>query len=236
MSELVSWFAILAGGLIVTVKLSVFTTIFTIVWSALLAICAISPWRAVRATAAFYTDLFRSIPLLALLTLVFFGFGRLLSGFRISPFWLAVACLTINESAYLGEIYRGTLLSIPQSQWEAASSLGLGWPSIVRLVIVPQVLLPAVPSTLNLSIGTIKGSSLASLVAVNEVTLVATILVSQTFEPMKVYLVLSVLYLALVLPISLLARWLERRVGTSVVTTEEIYAPVAPRSAPLPGV
>jgi polar amino acid transport system permease protein len=236
MSELMSWLAILAGGLIVTVKLSVFTTILTIVWSALLAICAISPWRPVRATAALYTDLFRSIPLLALLTFVFFGLGRLLSGFGISAFWVAVASLTINESAYLGEIYRGTLLSIPQPQWEAGSSLGLGWPSIVRLVIVPQVLMPAVPSTLNLSIGTIKNSSLASLVAVNEVTLAATILVSQTFEPMKVYLVLSVLYLALILPISLLARWLERRVGASVAITEEVYAPAAPRPAPLPRV
>jgi polar amino acid transport system permease protein len=235
MSELISWLAILAGGLIVTVKLSAFTTVFTIAWSALLAVSAISPWRPLRVLAGLYVDLFRSIPLLALLIFVFFGLGRLLAGSGISAFWLAVASLTINESAYLGEIYRGTLLSIPQSQWEAAASLGLSWLSIVRLVVLPQAFPPAVPSTLNLLIGIIKNSSLASLVAVGEVTLAATILVSQTFEPMQVYLVLSLLYLMLILPISLLARWLERRVGTSVGIAEDGYAPAEPRLAPLPG-
>jgi ABC-type amino acid transport system permease subunit len=168
------------------------------------------------------------------LIFVFFGLGRLLSGFGISAFWLAVASLTINESAYLGEIYRGTLLSIPQTQWEAASSLGLGWVSILRLVILPQALPPAVPSTLNIVIGIIKNSSLASLVAVGEVTLAATILVSQTFEPMRVYLLLSVLYLALIVPLGLLARWLERRIGASAGVAEELYVPAEPRLAPMP--
>jgi polar amino acid transport system permease protein len=235
MSVLVSWLAILAGGLIVTIKLSAFTVLFAVVCSALLAICAISPWRPLRALAAVYCDLFRSIPLLALLIFVFFGLGRILSGLGISPFWLAVASLVINESAYLGEIYRGTLLSIPQTQWEAASSLGLGWVSILRLVVLPQAFPPAVPSTLNLLIGIIKNSSLASLVAVGEVTQTATILVSETFEPMQVYLVLSFLYLALILPISLLARWLERRVGAGVGLAEEVYTPAEPRLTPLSG-
>jgi len=235
MSQLASWLAILAGGLIVTIKLSAFTTLFTIVWSTLLAICAISPWRPVRVLAVFYNDLLRSIPLLALLIFFYYGLGRLVAGLGISSFWLAVAALTINESAYLAEVYRGTLLAIPQIQWEAAASLGLGWASTVRLVILPQVLPSGVPSTVNMLIGVIKNSSLASLIAVNEVTLTATILVSQTFEPMQVYLVLAVLYLLLILPISLLARWLERRFGASAGMVEEIAAPAGPRLAAQPG-
>lgn len=235
MSELVSWLAILAGGLIVTVKLSVFTTMFTIAFSTLVSICAISPLRWLRVPAGFYADLLRSIPLLALLIFFYFGLGRLTAGLGVSAFWLAVAALTINESAYLAEIYRGTLLSIPQSQWEAAASLGLGWVATVRLIVLPQALPSAVPSTLNMLIGIIKNSSLASLIAVNEVTLAATILVSQTFEPMRVYLVLSLLYLMLIVPFSLLARWLERRVGAGVGIAEDLHAPAEPRLAPLPG-
>jgi His/Glu/Gln/Arg/opine family amino acid ABC transporter permease subunit len=218
MSELVSWIAILAGGLIVTIELVVCTSVLTILLSAVLAICGISPWRPVRGLASLYTDVLRSIPLLALLIFFYYGLGRLAVAFGVSAFWLVVAGLTLNESAYLGEIYRGGLLAIPQSQWEAAASLGLGWPTTVRRVVLPQALPPAVPGTLNLLIAIIKDSSLASLVAVGEVTLVATILVSETFEPMQVYLVLALLYLALIAPISLLARWLEARVGRGLGT------------------
>ena len=235
MTEVISWLAILAGGLIVTIKLSAFTILFTVAFSTVLSICAISPWRPLRVLTGLYTDLFRSIPLLALLIFFYYGLGRFANELGISAFWLAVAGLTINESAYLGEIYRGTLLAIPQTQWEAAASLGLGWVSIVRLVILPQVLPSGIPSTLNMLIGIIKNSSLASLIAVSEVTLAATILVSQTFEPMQVYIVLAVLYLILILPISLLARLIERRVGTGLDNAEDAHAPAEPRLTPQPG-
>jgi His/Glu/Gln/Arg/opine family amino acid ABC transporter permease subunit len=234
MGELVSWLAILVGGLIVTAKLTLFATSFTIAFSVLLAVCNISPWRFCRVLAGLYTDLLRSIPLLALLIFFYYGLGRVAAMFGISAFWLAVAGLTMSESAYLGEIYRGGLLAIAEGQWEAAASLGLGWASTVRLVVLPQALPPAVPSTLNMLIAIIKDSSLASLIAVNEVTLAATILVSQTFEPMQVYLVLALLYLALIVPMSLLARWLEARVGPGAGVLEDVRAAVGSPAAALP--
>jgi His/Glu/Gln/Arg/opine family amino acid ABC transporter permease subunit len=234
MSELVSWFAILAGGLVVTLELVIFTALFTIALSAVLAICSISPWRLVQGLASLYTDLMRSIPLLALLIFLYYGLGRIAVALGVSAFWLVVAGLTMSESAYLAEIYRGGLLSIPESQWEAAASIGLGWPSTVRLVVLPQALPAAVPSTLNMLITIIKDSSLASLVAVGEVTLVATILVSQTFKPMQVYLVLALLYLMLIVPISLLARWVEARVGSGLSGTDDSHVPVEPHPTLLP--
>ncbi len=235
MSELISWLAILAGGLVVTIELVTFTTLFTVALSVVLAICSVSPWRPVRLLVSLYADLFRSIPLLALLFFLYYGLGRVAVQFGVSGFWLVVAGLTLSESAYLGEIYRGGLLAIPHTQWEAAASLGLGWPSTIRYVVLPQALPPAVPSTLNMLISIIKNSSLASLVAVGEVTLVATILVSQTFEPMQVYLVLALLYLVLIAPISLVSRWLEGRVGTADLSSaEQILAPVEPFAAAVP--
>src|SRR5215469_13921973 len=234
MSELVSWFATLAGGLVITLELVIFTTLFTILLSAALAICSISPWRSVRLLAGLYADLMRSIPLLALLIFLYYGLGRIAVGLGVSAFWLVVAGLTMSESAYLGEIYRGGLVAIPETQWEAAASIGLRWPSIVRRVVLPQALPPAIPSTLNMLIGIIKDSSLASLVAVGEVTLVATILVSQTFEPMQVYLVLALLYLVLIVPISLLARWVEARVGSGLSAGADGHAPIEPRLTLLP--
>jgi His/Glu/Gln/Arg/opine family amino acid ABC transporter permease subunit len=237
MSEVISWVAILSGGLVVTIELSAFTALFTIAFSALLAICRVSPWRWARMLASLYADLFRSIPLLALLIFLYYGLGRVAVQFGISGFWLVVAGLALSESAYLGEVYRGGLLAIPQSQWEAAASLGLGWPSILRRVVLPQAVPSAIPSTLNMLISIIKNSSLASLVAVSEVTLVATILVSETFEPMQVYLVLAMLYLAIIIPVSLVSRWLESRVGHANLSLAE-YArvPAGPQATVLPEV
>jgi len=235
MSEIVSWLAILSAGLVVTIELSLITTAFTVVLSAALALCRVSPWRPVRVFATLYADLFRSIPLLALLIFFYYGLGRVAVKFGISGFWLVVAGLTLSESAYLGEVYRGGLLAIPQTQWEAAISLGLGWPSTIWRVVLPQAVPSAIPSTVNMLISIIKNSSLASLVAVNEVTLVATIVVSNTFEPMQVYLVLALLYLAMIVPISLLSRWLETRVGHANLSLDEYhYIPAEPAAAPLP--
>jgi His/Glu/Gln/Arg/opine family amino acid ABC transporter permease subunit len=230
-----SWLAILAGGLVVTVELVAVSMVLTIVVSVGLAIGSVSPWRPVRLLVAMYSDLLRSIPLLALLIFLYYGLGRLAVEFGISGFWLVVAGLTLSESAYLGEIYRGGLLAIPAGQWEAAASLGLTWPAMIRYVVLPQAVPPAVPSTLNMLIGVIKNSSLASLVAVNEVTLVATILVSDTFQPMQVYLVLALLYLLLIFPISLLSQWLERRLGKRERDAREPpLVPGEPLAAALP--
>jgi His/Glu/Gln/Arg/opine family amino acid ABC transporter permease subunit len=231
---LISWLALLAGGLVVTLELTLVAGLLTIALSALLAIASISPWRLVRFAAALYSDLFRSIPLLALIIFFYYGLGHVTAELGIADFWLMAAALTLIESAYLGEVYRGGLLAIPPGQWEAAASLGLGWAATVRLVVLPQALPPAVPSTLNMLIAVIKDSSLASLIAVGEVTLVATTLVSETFEPMQVYLVLALLYLALIVPIALLARWLERRLGSPLGAAEDpphaIEHPLSPLS------
>jgi His/Glu/Gln/Arg/opine family amino acid ABC transporter permease subunit len=234
MGVVIAWLAILAGGLVVTVELTFFAAIFTIAWSMLLAIGNISPRRPVRLLASLYCDLFRSIPLLALIIFMYYGLGGLTAGLGISDFWLMVAALTLSESAYLAEIYRGGLLAIPQGQWEAAASLGLGWWATLRLVVLPQALPPAVPSTLNMVIAAIKDSSLASLIAVGEVTLVATTLVSETFEPMQVYLVLAVLYLALIVPIALLSHRLEMRLGAGLGVVEDIQHAIDPRLTALP--
>ncbi|HYM51054.1 MAG TPA: amino acid ABC transporter permease [Candidatus Limnocylindrales bacterium] len=214
MTDLPGWLAILAGGLVVTIGLTAATGVLAVIWSGLLATASISPWRWLRGTARLYADIFRSIPLLALLIFVYFGLGPYASKLGVSSFWLAVLALTLSESSYMAEVYRGALQSIPGSQWEAALSLGLSWPATVRLVVLPQALLPAIPSTVNALIATLKDSSLASLIAVNEVTQTATILVSDTFLPLQVYTVLGALYFVLIAPLSYVSKRLEAMLGS----------------------
>lgn len=210
MDQLIPWLALLAAGLIVTAELTVISAVLTVALSTLLAVAAISPWRAVRVPVRLYIDAFRSIPQLALLLFLYFGLGHLATKIGVGSFGLAVLGLVMSESAYLSEVYRGGLLAIPTSQWEAATSLGLPWHRIMRLVILPQAVPASVPGTVNMVIQLIKGSSLASLITVQEVTLAATLLVSQTFEPMSVYVLLGCMYLALIIPLTLLAGWVSR--------------------------
>lgn len=213
MSTLINWLGILGAGFVVTIELSALTLVFSVVLAGLVALMSISPWRPIRAMASTYVDVFRSIPILALAISVYYGLGATLNELGITPFGTALAVLTVIESAYLAELYRGSLEAIRRPQWDAASSLGLGWLATVRHVILPQALPPAVPITLNMAIAIVKDSSLVSLIAVSEVTLVANQLIAETFKPVQVYLLVALLYVVLVLPLSQVARRIERLVA-----------------------
>jgi His/Glu/Gln/Arg/opine family amino acid ABC transporter permease subunit len=224
-NTLAAWLEILRVGFVVTIQLSAMTLIFSVVISALLALMSISPWRLVRAGASVYVDVFRSIPILALAISVYYGLGATLHSLGITPFGAAVFVLTAIESAYLAELYRGSLESVRRAQWDAASSLGLGWVQTVRQVILPQALPPAIPITLNMAIAIVKDSSLVSLIAVSEVTLVANQLIAETFQPVQIYLLVALLYVLLILPMSQISRRVEklvaRKLGLQPRTEEE---------------
>lgn len=217
MSDLGGWLAILIGGMVVTIKLAAATSVLSIALAGLLALMSISPFRVLRVFAGLYVDVFRSIPILALAISVYYGLGASLHQLGITPFGTGVIVLTAIEGAYLAELYRGSLQAIRLAQWDAASSLGMGWASTVRHVILPQALPPAIPITLNMIIAIIKDSSLVSLIAVNEITLVANQLIAETFKPIQIYALVALLYVALILPLAQVSRWIEavvtRRLG-----------------------
>ena len=222
---LISWLWILGAGFVVTVELSALTLVFAVVIAGVVALMSISPWWPVRGLAGVYVDVFRSIPILALAISVYYGLGATLNELGITPFGTAVAVLTAIESAYLAELYRSSLESIRRSQWDAGSSLGLGWLATIRHVILPQALPPAIPITLNMAIAIVKDSSLVSLIAVSEVTLVANQLIAETFQPVQIYLLVALLYVVLILPLSQVARRVEmvvaRRLGLQPRTDQD---------------
>jgi His/Glu/Gln/Arg/opine family amino acid ABC transporter permease subunit len=200
-----SWAWVLWHALGVTIKLCLVTFGASLVLSALLAAAGISPWRALRIPTRLIVDLLRSIPILALLIFVYYGLGKYTASWQIDPFWMAAFALTLGESAFLSEIFRAGIEAIPRSQWEAARSLGFSWLATLRLVIAPQTLLPSMPAIVNMGIFTLKDSSLASIIAVPEITQAANNLVSQTFKPFQVFILLSLFYLAVILPFTFIA-------------------------------
>lgn len=208
-----SWLSVLWPGVIVTVKLLGTCVVIDIVVALLLALARTSTVRWVRALATVYVDVMRSMPVLALLVLAYFGVGSFWVKVGVSSFWIAALVISLNEAAYLSEVYRSAILSVSPRQWDAGASLGLSRGATLRRIVLPQAILPAIPPTINDVLYLLKATSLASLIAVGEMTASAFGLVSQTFEPMQVYLLLSGLYLALAVPISYIGKAIEYGIG-----------------------
>jgi His/Glu/Gln/Arg/opine family amino acid ABC transporter permease subunit len=210
---IVSWLHTLWPGLKLTIFITLWVIGLSILWSLFLSILSITPVRILRFTVKAYTELLRSIPLLALLFFAYYGMGGVAVRYHLSTLWLGIGSLVLSESAYLAEIYRATLQSVTSSQWEAGRSLGLTWSQVIRRVVLPQFALPAIPSTLNMMIAILKDTSLLSIITISELTLNATQLVSVTFRPLQIYLLIAGIYLAMVLPIAYLAGALEVRLS-----------------------
>ncbi len=156
-----------------------------------------------------YVQLFQGTPLLMQLFLAYFGIA--LFGINTSPWVAASLALTLYTSAFLTEIWRGCVASIPKGQWEAAQSLALNFGEQLRYVVLPQATRIAIPPTVGFLVQVIKGTALASVIGFVELTKAGTMITNATFKPFLVYSCVALLYFALCFPISLYAKTLERR-------------------------
>lgn len=204
------WLALMGRGLLGTLQLSLISSLLTILLGAVLAVLAVSQSIVVRGLARAWIEFFRSIPVLALMILLYFGFGPLAASLGLNAFTLAVVALTLSMASYQAEVFRGAIQGVPSTQWSAARSIGMSHGQSLRLIIIPQVLAPLIPAVVNIVIGVIKLSSLASLITVSELSLAGVQSVSISFYPMHVYVLLGLFYAALILPLIYFSRWLER--------------------------
>ncbi|WP_048440068.1 amino acid ABC transporter permease [Caenimonas sp. SL110] len=156
-----------------------------------------------------YVQLFQGTPLLMQLFLAYFGIALL--GINTSPWVAAAIALTLYTSAFLTEIWRGCVASIPKGQWEAAQSLALNFGEQLRFVVLPQATRIAIPPTVGFLVQVIKGTALASVIGFVELTKAGSMISNATFKPFLVYSCVALLYFALCYPISFYAKTLERR-------------------------
>jgi polar amino acid transport system permease protein len=158
-----------------------------------------------------YVQLFQGTPLLMQLFLSYFGIA--LFGINTSAWVAAAVALTLYTSAFLTEIWRGCVDSIPKGQWEASESLALNFNEQLRYVVLPQAVKIAVPPTVGFLVQVIKGTALASVIGFVELTKAGTMITNATFKPFLVYSCLALMYFALCFPVSLMARRLERKLN-----------------------
>lgn len=156
-----------------------------------------------------YVELFQGTPLLMQLFLIFFCLP--LVGIDISPWAAAILSLTLFSSAFLHEIWRGCIESLPKGQWEASRTLGLSYLQTMRYVIVPQAARQSIAPTVGFSVQIVKGTALASIIGFVELTKAGTMLNNATFQPFKVFAMVALLYFAICYPLSAFARHLEKK-------------------------
>ena len=198
----------LLEGLWITILLGAVSIVAGLVSGLFMALLRLYGPTALRSLARIYIDVFRSIPLLVLLVLVYYALPFV--GIRLTSFTAAATALTLVSCAYTAEIFRSGIEAIPKGQFEAADAIGLGFFSSMRDVILPQALRIVVPPLTSNCINVLKDTALASVVAMPDLLKQATQAQALSANPTPL-IGAAVLYLALLLPLVRLVGYFEAR-------------------------
>jgi len=201
----------LLGGLLVTLELTVLGFVGALLLGTVLAVFRVSPVAPLRWVGAVYVEVLRNMPLLTLLILVVFGLPDI--GITFSLFTSAALCMAGFGAAFVCEAVRGGINAVSVGQAEAARSLGFTFTQSLRYVILPPAFRTMVQPLVNIFIGVVLGSSLASAVGVSELTNRTQVLNLQSAEAVVLFLVSGAIYLAIALLGGAAGGALERRVS-----------------------
>ena len=200
----------LISGITTTIYISTISIVIAMVVGLLVAIPAITKNKYLSYINVFYVEVVRSVPLLVLILWVYYGLP-ILTGFSFSPFVSGIIALSISESAFMAEIFRGGINAIKKTQWEAATSLGLNFSKKLKFVILPQAFKVILPALGNQFVYVLKMSSLVSIIGISDLTRKANELVVSTYRPLEIYTFLILEYLILILIVSYFVRRLEKK-------------------------
>ncbi|MDH3441551.1 MAG: amino acid ABC transporter permease [Gammaproteobacteria bacterium] len=200
-------FPLLLSGLKVTLLLGIVSIIAGLVLGLFVALIRIYAIRPVSIVAKIYIDVFRSIPLLVLLIVVYYALPFV--GLRMSPFMSAATALTLVSGAYTAEIFRAGIEAIPRGQFEASQALGLSYRHMMADVILPQAVRIVIPPLTNNCINVMKDTALASVVAMPDLLKQATQAQALEANPTPL-IVAALMYLAILWPAVVLVGRLEK--------------------------
>ncbi|MFN2178173.1 MAG: amino acid ABC transporter permease [Candidatus Promineifilaceae bacterium] len=208
--------AIVVQGFWMTVKVTLIAFVIALVLGLLAGLGRISHNTLIRNVAITYIEFIRGVPTLVLIfTLAFVIVPSVASALGIENSlgqdWRAIIALSVIYGAFLAEIFRAGIESIPGGQMEAARSLGMTYSQAMRHIILPQAIRNISPALGNDFIAMLKDSSLVSVLAVRDLTQMARLYAGSTFRFRESYLVLTFFYLSMTIALSLLLRWYERR-------------------------
>lgn len=201
-------FPLFVEALGLTLALTCVALIFALPLGVFSAFLGRSRIKMFKLVVYFYTYLVRGTPLIVQMFILYFGLTNLV---KLNNFLAAAIALAFHNGAYIGEMFRGSLDSISQGQFDAAKSLGMNSIQTYRRIILPQAFKRVLPGLGNQFIIALKDSSLAAFISMNELFNVATTLGSNHFDQMTYLLIVSTYYLLLVFLLTQFVQLLERR-------------------------
>lgn len=224
-------FAAVVHGVGVTVTVALIAYAASLLFGLVLGLFRSSPLRPLRELATFYIELVRGLPMLVILYYIAFVGTPALAGtlnFLFSPLiaahWMApfqgrsfdfvtraVLALTLGYGAFIAEIFRAGIESVPKGQVEAAYALGLTRGQTLRRIVLPQAIRNVLPALANEFVAMVKDSSLVSVLGVQDITQLGKVYAASTFKFFETYNAVAFFYLCITVSLSLAVRALERR-------------------------
>ena len=210
-SIILDWLPAFGSALLVTLKTTVFSLILGLVISVPLSLCKISTFKPLQWFAFFYTSVFRGVPLLVQVFMMYFGIPLVLP-VRFTAFQAGTLVFAMNSAAYISESLKG---AIDIGQYEAAMALGVHYPSMMKDIILPQAIKSVLPSLVNEFISLLKNTTLIASIGLVDILCVGQQIQSRTYRAFEPFFAISVFYYVLVLGLSILGKALEKKVNAS---------------------
>jgi len=199
-------------GLWTTLWLSAAASVFGLIIGLVTGLCRVASNATLRQLSIFYIEIIRGTPLLVQIFIFYFFLGTVLD---ISRIMAGISALAIFAGAYVAEIIRAGIQSIPKGQMEAARSLGMNVPQAMIYIILPQAFKRILPPLAGQFISLIKDSSLVSVIAITDLTKSGREVITSTFATFEIWFIVALLYLLLTSVLSQVIAWVERRLAVS---------------------
>lgn len=217
-------FILSAGAIPVTLGITAATLVLSVPLAFALALTRVYRIGILDGLTAAYVSLVRGTPVVLQILLVYSLLPSALNAlalrlalpirvFDVNPLWYAIAVFTLNTTALFSEVFRSAAATVDRGQIEAALSAGLSLPQAWRRIVIPQAIVVALPNLANGTVNLIKGTSLAFMMSVKDVTAVAKIEASYGYNFIEAYLVIFAIYVVLCLGAQGLFGALERKLG-----------------------
>ncbi len=209
-------------GLLLTIKASLIAGLVGMVIGLVIALARLSPFMHLRDLGTLYVHTFRNLPFYVFVLIVYFGFGRAIDvrplveamgGIVDERLFWGVVALAVFEAAFISEIFRAGILSVHQTQKEAARSMGMSAPQAMCYVVLPQAFRNVIPALTGELIALVKESALLFVISLHELTLAARELAAHEGNTLEFYTILAVYYLMLTLPLAGFSHLLERKLS-----------------------
>lgn len=216
MDNLIKALTYIPQGILITLEYSLISIFFGFIIGSFLALCKVSSSRIMKFFADAYTSIFRGTPLLVQLFFFYYAFPGLINqwfetNIDVSAFTAGIIAFSLNSGAYVSENIKAGIESVDKGQFEAAKSLGIPYKMMMQFIILPQAIKNILPSLVNEAINLVKESAIISIIGEADIMRRANMLAAEQYNFSEPLLVAAMCYYIVVMSLTLLGKFLEKR-------------------------